>query len=54
MNDVVYSIKVLKLLGIKNILITNSSGGINENYNVGDIIYEIFSNKAMDNDDNNT
>ena len=31
-------IKVFKLLGIKTLIITNAAGGINENYNVGDLM----------------
>ena len=33
-----YPIRIMKQLGVKDLIITNSSGGINKSYNVGDII----------------
>lgn len=31
-------IRVMKLIGVKTVILTNAAGGINENYNVGDIM----------------
>ena len=33
-----YPIKILKMLGAKNLISTNASGGINSNFNIGDIM----------------
>ena len=37
-NEVVFPIRVLYLLGIKNILLTNAAGGVNTQYNIGDLM----------------
>lgn len=37
-NDVVFAIRVFKLLGIENILVTNAAGGINKEFRPGDIM----------------
>ena len=37
-SQVVFHIKVFKLLGIKNILVTNAAGGVNTEYNPGDLM----------------
>ncbi len=36
--DVVFPIKVMKKLGIKTLIITNAAGGINENFNIPDLM----------------
>lgn len=36
--EVVFPIKVMKFLGIKNILISNAAGGTNSKFNVGDLM----------------
>ena len=38
MKDVTYPVRVMKMLGIKNLLLTNASGGINKSFNVGDLM----------------
>lgn len=35
---IVYPIRVMKLLGVKNLILTNAAGGINLEYSVGDLI----------------
>lgn len=36
--QVVYPVRVLKLLGIENLLLSNAAGGVNTNYAVGDLM----------------
>ena len=36
--DVVYPIRVMKLLGIETLLLSNAAGGVNPSFNVGDIM----------------
>jgi purine-nucleoside phosphorylase len=38
MNDITFYIRVLKLLGIKSLILTNATGGINENFVAGDLV----------------
>lgn len=38
MQDVVFYVRVLKLLGVKNIIFTNAAGAINESFSVGDMM----------------
>ena len=38
LNQVVFPIRVMKLLGIKNLFISNAAGGINPNYIKGDLM----------------
>jgi purine-nucleoside phosphorylase len=38
MNTVALPARVMRCLGVKLMIITNAAGGINEDYNVGDII----------------
>lgn len=38
MQDIVYPIRVMKLLGIKKLLVTNSSGGVNLSFKPGDLM----------------
>lgn len=38
LNDVVFPIRVMASLGIKNLILTNASGGINAEYNPGDLV----------------
>lgn len=37
-SDTVYPIRVLKLLGVEQIILTNAAGGINEAFAVGDLV----------------
>jgi len=36
--QVVFPIRVLKLLGVENLLLSNAAGGVNKNYEVGDLM----------------
>jgi len=36
--QVVYPVRVLKLLGVENLLLSNAAGGVNPNYAVGDLM----------------
>ena len=36
--SVVMPIRVMKMMGVKKLIVTNAAGGINENFNVGDIM----------------
>lgn len=36
--SVVMPIRIMKLMGVKNLIVTNAAGGINESFNVGDIM----------------
>ena len=38
MQDIIYPIRLMKLLGIENLIITCAVGALNSSYNVGDII----------------
>jgi len=38
MDTVVFPVRVMKLLGIKNFLVTNSSGGVNTSFEPGDLM----------------
>ncbi|MEI6578535.1 MAG: purine-nucleoside phosphorylase [Eubacteriales bacterium] len=38
MNDIIFPVRALKRLGIKTLLVTNAAGGVNLNYNVGDLM----------------
>ena len=38
MKAVIFPTRVLKLMGVKNLIITNAAGAINKNFKVGDII----------------
>ncbi len=38
METVVFPVRVMKLLGIKNFLVTNASGGVNASFNPGDLM----------------
>jgi purine-nucleoside phosphorylase len=37
-SQVVFPVRVLRLFGIQNLLVTNASGGVNRNYNSGDLM----------------
>ncbi|PVV04948.1 hypothetical protein BB560_000539 [Smittium megazygosporum] len=34
----VFPVRVFKLLGVENLIVTNAAGGLNQNFNVGDIM----------------
>jgi len=38
MQEVTFPIRVMKCLGIQNLIVSNASGGVNYNYQVGDLI----------------
>jgi purine-nucleoside phosphorylase len=38
MQDVAFPVRVLKYLGIKRLFLSNASGGVNQNYKVGDLM----------------
>lgn len=38
MNEVVFPVRVMKFLGIKNLFVSNASGGVNRQFEVGDIM----------------
>ncbi len=38
MDEVVYPIRVMKLLGVKKLILTNAAGAVNAEYNVGDLM----------------
>ena len=38
MQQVTFPVRVMKLLGIKNLLVSNAAGGINHSYKVGDLM----------------
>ena len=38
MKDIIFPVRVMKLLGIKALIITNAAGGINYDFNVGDFM----------------
>jgi len=38
MKEATYYVRILKLLGVKNLILTNAAGGINKDYKVGDLI----------------
>jgi purine-nucleoside phosphorylase len=50
MKEVAYPVYVLKLLGVKNLIITNSCGGINPDFKPGDLmLIRDFINTVADN-----
>lgn len=50
MSDVVLPVYIMKELGVKNIIVTNAAGGVNENYIPGDLmIIKDHINFAFDN-----
>lgn len=38
MHQVTFPVRVMKLLGIKNLLVSNAAGGINESFKIGDLM----------------
>ncbi len=36
--DVVYPVRIMKLLGVKNLIVTNAAGGINKEFSPGDLM----------------
>lgn len=39
MDEVTLPVRAMQLLGIKTLIVTNASGGINENFHVGDLMF---------------
>jgi purine-nucleoside phosphorylase len=38
MDQIIYPVRVMKYLGVENLILSNASGGMNENYEVGDLM----------------
>ncbi|MFC2120158.1 purine-nucleoside phosphorylase [Bacteroidota bacterium] len=38
MKEITFPIRVMKMLGIKNLFVSNASGGLNHNFNTGDLM----------------
>ncbi len=38
MQEVTFPVRVMKLLGVQKLIVSNASGGVNKNYNVGSIV----------------
>jgi purine-nucleoside phosphorylase len=38
MKEVTFPVRVMKYLGVEKLIVSNASGGVNSNYNVGDIV----------------
>ena len=38
MKDIVLPVRLMHLLGVKNLIVTNAAGGINKDFNVGDLM----------------
>ena len=38
MEEVTFPVKVMKLLGIQKLFVSNASGGVNPDYEVGDLM----------------
>lgn len=38
MNKVVLGVKVMRALGVKAVIVTNAAGGLNPNFNIGDVV----------------
>ena len=38
MKEVTFPVRVMKFLGVEKLIVSNASGGVNPNYNVGDVV----------------
>ncbi len=39
MNEVTFPVRVMQLLGVKNLVVTNAVGGLNDEFSVGDLMF---------------
>ncbi len=52
MKEVTFPVRVMKLLGVKYLFVSNAAGGLNPKFNVGDIMviyrpHQLFSGKSV-------
>ena len=38
MSDIIFPVRVMKILGVETLIVTNAAGGVNLNFNVGDLM----------------
>lgn len=39
MQDIIFPVRVMKFLGIKNLFVSNAAGGVNPSYRIGDLMF---------------